>query len=128
MPPRDLCPRRDAGAADVSLKIAPTHHASAKRCHKANFEIEVAYQQSEIGGGDIRSWRLTLESAVDGVSKKVTQAGTLSCLLPPIAETTEIGTKAWLFAKLQPAEPGRELTQPSPRLSADVCTETSSVN
>ena len=72
------------------IKIAPTHHASAMGCHKANFEIEVAYQQSEIGGGDIRSWRLTLESAVDGVSKKVTQAGTLSCLLPPIAETTTI--------------------------------------
>ena len=40
-----------------------------------------------------------------------------------ITNCTEIGKKAWLFAKLySQAEPGRELTQPSPRLLAEPCT------
>ena len=29
---------------------------------QSTFEIDIAYQQSQIGGGDIHSWRLTLES------------------------------------------------------------------
>ena len=34
---------------------------------------------------------------------------------------TEIGKRAGLFAKLQQGRPGRELTQPSPRLLAEPC-------
>ena len=86
-----------------AVKWQQNDRRERKKNRQWGYQIPSRVQES--AGKDVKGW-----------PEYATTSGTTYNKFDVCIIITEIGEKARLFAKLQPAEPGRELTQPRTHL------------